>query len=135
MPKFSKASLDKLSTCHPDLQRVFKEVIKTIDCTIIEGHRGKEAQDAAFKAGNSNVKWPNGNHNAKPSNAVDVAPYPINWDVTDQENIKKWFYFIGFVMATAKAMNVKIRCGADWNGNLVFTDQKLIDLPHFEIVP
>lgn len=134
MPAFSKTSEAKLTTCDVRLQKLFREVIKHIDCTIIEGHRGKEAQNAAVKAGNSTLLYPNGNHNAFPSKAVDVAPCPVNWDVTDPENIKKWFYFIGFVAATAKSMGINIRCGADWNGNLVFNDSKLIDLPHFEIV-
>jgi hypothetical protein len=57
MPSFSKASEAKLQTCHKDLQIVFREVIKHIDCTVIEGYRGKEAQNAAVKAGNSMLPY------------------------------------------------------------------------------
>ena len=45
MPSFSGRSKEKLASCHPDLQKVFNEVIKHIDCTIIEGHRGEERQN------------------------------------------------------------------------------------------
>jgi peptidoglycan L-alanyl-D-glutamate endopeptidase CwlK len=44
MPQFGKDSLTKLSTCHPDLQKLFNEVIKHYDCTILEGHRSDEDQ-------------------------------------------------------------------------------------------
>ena len=47
MPEFSQKSLNKLNQCHPDLQRLFLEVIKEHDCTIIEGYRTKEDQDIA----------------------------------------------------------------------------------------
>lgn len=56
MPVFSKASKERLSTCHPDLQRVMNEAIKITDFTVLEGHRGKAAQDAAFAAGNSKIR-------------------------------------------------------------------------------
>ena len=51
MPKFSKESLDKLATCDARLQKVFNEVIKHVDCTIIEGHRGQETQDEYYRTG------------------------------------------------------------------------------------
>ena len=51
MPKFSQESFSKLSTCHPDLQALFYEVIKYFDCTIIEGYRNQAEQEQAFKDG------------------------------------------------------------------------------------
>ena len=45
MPKFSQDSFSKLSTCHPDLQVLFYEVIKYYDCTILEGYRNQVDQD------------------------------------------------------------------------------------------
>jgi peptidoglycan L-alanyl-D-glutamate endopeptidase CwlK len=71
---------------------VFTEVIKHFDCTILEGHRGKEAQNEAVRTGKSKVRWPNGNHNKSPALAVDVAPWPVNWQ--DRE---RFYYFGGFV--------------------------------------
>ena len=80
MPRFSQESFSKLSTCHQDLQILFYEVIKSFDCTILEGYRNEQDQEKAFKEGNSKLHWPNGKHNSSPSRAVDVSPYPIDWN-------------------------------------------------------
>lgn len=128
MPSFSQTSKDRLATCDARLQRVFNEVIKHFDCTILEGHRNKEKQDAAFASGNSKLKWPNGNHNSMPSKAVDVAPFPVDWN-----DSKRFYYFAGFVMATAKAMGIKLRFGGDWDRDTQLKDNKFNDLVHWEI--
>jgi len=65
MPQFGKDSLARLSTCHPDLQKLFNEVIKHYDCTILEGHRSDEDQLKAFNAGKSKIKS-GGKHNHAP---------------------------------------------------------------------
>ena len=80
MPKFSKASKERLATCHPDLQAVCNELIKQYDFSVLEGHRGEREQNAAYKKGTSKVRWPNSAHNKTPSLAVDLAPYLIDWD-------------------------------------------------------
>ena len=80
MPKFSQSSFSKLSTCHPDLQALFYEVIKFFDCTILEGYRNEADQESAFAKGNSKLHYPHGKHNANPSMAVDVTPYPIDFN-------------------------------------------------------
>src|ERR1700692_337198 len=71
MPMFSQGSFSKLCTCHIDLQTLFYEVIKHFDCIVIEGNRGQSEQDAAFESGYTKLRYPNGKHNAIPSNAVD----------------------------------------------------------------
>src|SRR5579871_2009363 len=76
MHYFSPKSLVNLETCHPDLQTLFKEVIQTMDCTILVGHRNQEDQEKAFEQGNSKEHWPNSKHNSIPSMAVDVLSYP-----------------------------------------------------------
>lgn len=73
MPRFSIKSRSKLHTCDERLVKLFHEVVKHFDCTIIEGHRGQKAQDAAYNKGNSKLKFPYGKHNKSPSIAVDVA--------------------------------------------------------------
>src|SRR3546814_1368291 len=80
MPQFGPASLQRLATCDERLQRVFEKVVQDLDCSVIEGHRDQAAQDKAFAEGHSKLKWPHGNHNALPSRAADVAPYPIDWN-------------------------------------------------------
>ena len=127
MPQFSEISKAKLATCHPDIQLVMNEVIKYFDCTIIEGHRGREAQNKAYNDGKSQIMWPNGKHNKIPSDAVDSVPYPINW-----KDINRICYFAGFVMAIALKMGIKLRWGGDWNQNTELKDNKFNDLVHFE---
>lgn len=129
MSNFSKVSEEKLATCHPDLQRLFHEVIKQYDCIILCGHRNEIDQNKAFEKGASKLKWPNSKHNSTPSLAVDAAPFPLDW-----QDSSRFYHFIGFVFATANFLNIKIRSGADWNGNLKFSDEKLLDLPHFELM-
>lgn len=129
MPSFSQKSLEKLSTCHPDLQRLLKECIKYVDFTILEGHRGEEAQNEAFKKGNSTLKWPDGKHNKLPSIAVDVAPWPVDFN-----NTARFYMLIGFIRGVASQLGIKVRVGADWDGDFETTDQKLVDLPHVELL-
>jgi len=135
MYKFNQISLDKLHSCHPDLQILFKEVIRHVDCSIICGHRNQKDQDAAFTAGKSKLKFPNGKHNSNPSMAVDVAPFPIVWD-----NHKRFYWFGGYVMGIAEILlqhgiiTHKVRYGGDWDGDGDITDQKFNDLLHFELV-
>ena len=74
MPKFGKRSKERLETCDNRLQLVFNEVIRYVDCSILEGHRSGERQNKLFEEGKTKVKYPNGRHNANPSRAVDVAP-------------------------------------------------------------
>jgi len=127
--RFSKKSQAKLDTCHGSLRKVFAEVIKYVDCTILEGHRGKQLQDKYFSEGKSKVKFPKGRHNQKPSFAVDVAPYPIDW--TDRE---RFHLFAGFVIGIATARGVKLRWGGDWDLDWEVNDNRFDDFPHFELI-
>ena len=128
MPRFSRKSKAKLDTCDERLQDVFKEVVKHFDCTIIEGHRGKEKQNEAYKKGNSKLKYPHGKHNKIPSIAVDVIPYPIDWE--DRERMS---YFAGFVLGIARSKGITLRWGGDWDMDTKVKDNKFDDLVHFEI--
>lgn len=129
MFKFGERSLKNLSEAHPDLQRLFHEVIKYYDCAVIEGHRPKDEQDRAFHAGKSQLKYPNSKHNKMPSMAVDVIPWPVDWN-----DWKRFYHFAGFVKGVAAQMGIKIRCGADWDSDNDFKDQTFHDMPHFELI-
>ena len=129
MPKYSARSQERLNTCHEDLQKVFNEVIRWIDCTILYGHRGKEEQDKFYKEGKSQKQWPNGEHNSLPSRAADVIPYPIDWG--DRERMT---LFAGFVLGIAKRFGIELRWGGDWNRNWEVQDNVFDDLTHFELV-
>ena len=129
MPSFGDKSKRELATCKKELQEVFNEVIKTVDCSILEGHRGEDRQNALYKEGKTKVTFPKGRHNSSPSNAVDVAPYPIDWG--DRE---RFHLFAGFVIGIAKSMGINLRWGGDWNQNFEVDDNKFDDFPHFEIM-
>ena len=129
MPKFGKRSKNALSSCDERLVKIFNEVIKTVDCSVLEGHRGQSKQDKYYEEGKSKVKYPSGRHNKLPSMAVDVAPYPIDWN--DRE---RFHLFAGFVLGIAKSMGINLRWGGDWNQNWFVDDNKFDDFPHFELV-
>jgi peptidoglycan L-alanyl-D-glutamate endopeptidase CwlK len=128
MPKFGKRSQECLNTCDGDLIFLFESVVKHFDCSVLEGHRGKKLQNKYFKEGKSKLKFPDGNHNKKPSKAVDVVPYPI--DFNDRERMT---YFAGFVKGIATVLGIPIRWGGDWNSDTQVKDNNFDDLPHFEL--
>ena len=143
MPKFGAKSSAILATVDKRLQQLFNEVIKHRDCSILEGRRSKERQNQLFKEKRSKLEWPNGKHNVLKKNelakALDAVPYPIVWP--DKKNRPKDFVkdmgrlyaFIGFVQGIAVKQGIKIRVGADWDGDHDFKDQNFDDLPHIEL--
>ncbi len=120
MPSFSARSYFQLRTCHPDLVRLFAAVIERTDCTIICGHRNKADQDQAFAGGKSKLKWPKSRHNSLPSQAVDVVPYPIDWN-----NHQRFEELAVIVKECAAQLGIAITWGGDWTS--------FRDLPHWEL--
>jgi len=129
MSIFGKVSTSNLATCHPDLQRLANEVIKYFDHSVICGHRNKKDQDKAVADGNSTIEWPKGKHNKFPSEAIDVSPYPINWK--DEEAFS---LLAGVYLGVAAMMGIKIRIGADWDGDFNTLEHSFKDRPHIELV-
>lgn len=122
-----KTSLERLSTCHPDLQRLVRDVSQRIDegeiatagisdITVLCGFRGEAEQNAAFALGRSRLQWPNSWHNKTPARAVDIAPYPLDWG--DEESFQ---VLRGYVLARAAALGVRISV-IPW------------DMPHYQLV-
>tara|TARA_R110002020_G_scaffold212480_4_gene419122 strand:- start:17478 stop:17867 length:390 start_codon:yes stop_codon:yes gene_type:complete len=128
MPKFGRRSREALATCDEKLQQVFNEVIKHIDCSILEGHRDESKQNKYFQDGKTKVKYPNGRHNSNPSRAVDVTPYPVDWADRERQTL-----FAGYVMGMARSMGIGIRWGGDWDKDFQVNDNKFDDFPHFEL--
>lgn len=126
--RFSRKSLNELETCDDRLQRLFSEVIKYFDCSILEGHRDKIKQRSMLISGKSQLDYPLSKHNSRPSLAVDVAPYPVDWKDTD-----RFYYFVGFVKGLATQMGIPLRVGADWDDDTQVKDNNFDDLVHFEI--
>ena len=57
MPKFGRKSKERLSTCDEDLQDLFNEVIKYVDCSVLEGNRSKERQNKLYDEGWYVIYW------------------------------------------------------------------------------
>jgi peptidoglycan L-alanyl-D-glutamate endopeptidase CwlK len=117
----------RLATCHPDLRRFVDAVAEGIDAgelatagvrdvTVLCGHRGKAEQDKAFADGASKLRWPNSKHNQTPSLAVDLAPYPIDWN-----NVAAFDVLRGYALGVAARLGIKLRV-ISW------------DRPHFELL-
>ena len=120
MAEFGKRSKDNLSTAHEKLQRVMNRAIKKYDFTVIYGHRSPSEQFELFKKGrelqsdgtwkkvgsvvtNIDGKSKKSKHNYLPSLAVDVAPYPIDWN-----NIQRFKDMAKIIIESAKEEGIKI---------------------------
>lgn len=136
MYKFSKRSVYNLATAEPKLQQLFNAVIEEIDCTVIYGHRTPEEQFELFKKGrerkdgwwvkvgatvtnlDGNIK--KSKHNYLPSKAVDVVPYPLDWN--DIESFKNLAIV---VKKKAEELGIEVEWGGDWTS--------LKDYPHWQV--
>lgn len=120
MPKFSKRSKKELATAHPDLQRLFNEVIKTTDCAVVCGHRGRDDQEKAFAEGFSRLRWPDSKHNKVPSLAVDVIPFPAGYS-----SVERFEELAAVVKETAKRLKISVEWGGSW--------KRFVDRPHWQL--
>lgn len=132
MYKYSNISQMHLENAHPVLQEVFKNILEFYDHTILDAYRSPETQLDLYNRGFSKTK--KGKHNTKPSLAVDAAPYPINYDLW-QDDQSDLYFFGGLVLCMAwKLFKIRIRWGGDWNMNYNFHDERdFRDLFHFEL--
>ena len=126
---YSKSSQSKLDGCHPLLRLLFETVIQRVDHTIFTGQRSESEQNRLFNERKSRVRYPNGKHNKTPSEAVDAAPYPIDWHDRERATL-----FAGFVLGTAAAMGIELKWGGDWDRDFKVKDNGFDDLWHFELV-
>ena len=129
MPRFGNRSTKELNTLHPDLKEVLNEAIKHFDFSILEGHRNEDRQSKMVQEGKSHLSYPNSKHNKVPSEAVDFAPYPI--DFSDEE---RFIYFAGFIMGIGKQKGIELIWGGDWNRDTQLKDNKFRDLGHLELL-
>jgi peptidoglycan L-alanyl-D-glutamate endopeptidase CwlK len=129
MPSFGDKSKRILSTCDPRLQELAELVVESYDITVLEGFRTNARQDELFRQGKSKLQAGESKHNQDPSLAIDIAPYPIDW-----ENPKRFYLLAGFMFQAAAGLGINLRWGGDWDRDWIHTDQTFHDLPHFEIV-
>lgn len=124
MPKLSASSQKRLDAAHPILKKLFTAVALEANITILDSQRGRAAQERAFVLGNSRAHFGQSAHNWSPALAMDVAPYPVNWD-----NIQR-FKDLGVIVkriAAKQGVADKIKWGATFKG--------LADYPHWEVTP
>lgn len=140
MPQFGQKSASRLATCERDIQKIFMEVVKHFDCSIIEGHRTAERQNEHWQKGRENdvivnkgkvVTYKDGyneksKHQSHPSVAVDVVPYPSMW-----KDKNKLIELRGVVKYCQEKLlsEGKIEKTLDNGGDL----WKGWDLPHYQI--
>lgn len=154
--KFSKSSEDKLMTCHIDLQKIMRLALQrsNVDFGISEGHRPLSIQQGYYAIGRTVDKHKStitnvdgvktkGKHNHVPSEAVDIFVANSNSSMQkktmyDEAHLS---YIAGIVDSCAKELLAKreithkVRWGGNWNSDGVIKfDQKLNDMPHFEII-
>ena len=124
MPQLGQRSKDRLLQVHPDMVRVVERAIVLVppdhDFTVICGHRNEADQNKAFKEKRTQLRWPKSKHNQLPSRAVDLAPYPIDWN-----DEKRFIWLATYMYRAAAHENVWIRWGGHWTFK---------DMPHFELM-
>lgn len=131
---FSKRSYNNLMSCHPDLQKLAKKVmdLQLFDFGISAGYRDKDEQDKLFHSGMSKVQFPDSKHNISPSMAFDFTLW-VNGRI-DWNNTEAWYMAVGVFRGVAASLGLKIRCGADWDGDFNPNNQSFHDLPHIELI-
>ena len=128
MPSFDLASAKRLSQAHPLIKKVMLAAREQIEFTIMDSQRGRDAQEYAFKKGHSKAHFGQSAHNWSPAIAVDIAPVPLTW-----KSPKPFIALSKIIMPIAKAMNVPLRWGGDWNMDGSTSDGW--DFPHYELHP
>ena len=130
MPRLGKRSKKRLEGVDERLISLLERVCKYFDITVIEGKRSQERQNMLVEQGKSKTKF--GKH--VQGKAVDIAPYPIDWNARDD-----FHYLGGFVLGIATQMGLNVRWGGDWSDSSLSENQRTTkdnsfdDLVHFEI--
>ena len=126
--KLGQRSLDRLSGVNSSLVAVLKKACESMpfDITVLEGVRSYERQQELLKQGATKVSV--SRHMS--GNAIDIAPYPIDWNDTERFKIVAHHMF-----AAAKELGIVIRWGGNWSrkDETVKSTSSFVDMPHFEL--
>ena len=126
--KLGQRSLDRLSGVNISLVAVLKKACESMpfDITVLEGVRSYERQQELLKQGATKVSV--SRHMS--GNAIDIAPYPIDWNDTERFKIVAHHMF-----AAAKELGIVIRWGGNWSrqDETVKPTSSFVDMPHFEL--
>lgn len=102
----------------PQLVHVVNLVADVMNVALTSGHRGREEQTQLHIDGYG-IAWPRSYHNHYPSEAVDIAPYPVDYD-----DLTRFYELMGIVQGICIAHGYKVTCGGHW---------KRRDFPHFQV--
>lgn len=132
---FSAVSAYNVGTLRPELRELCWTAIRCVprylDFAVTVGHRNQADQERAFRAGLSEKHWPDGEHNAIPSNAFDFRP-ASPFSAEDWADHVRFARIAGYFEALAVQLQHPIRLGLDWDGDGRSSDEKLLDLGHVE---
>lgn len=131
MPKFSKVSKERLAAAHPLLQKLMNEAIKHYDFTILQSQRGRADQERAYRQGTSGVHYGKSAHNWAPSVALDIAPYPVDWDDISRFRVLQQ----GIIKPLALKLGIPLRWGCNWDRDDNIAERGENDWPHIELYP
>jgi len=124
MYKLGKKSQERLRGVNSQLVNILFELVKIMDITVLEGVRTQERQDKLVAEGKSKTKF--SKHIT--GRAVDIAPYPIDWEDRD-----RFHYMGGMLRGISKQMGYKVRWGGDWDSDGETKDNNFDDLVHIEL--
>lgn len=131
--KLGKTSLARLQGVDETLVNVVKRAIEIseVDFTVMEGVRTLERQRELYAQGRTApgkiVTWTMKSRHIE-GKAVDLVPYPLDWNDLDKFNKIKDAMF-----QAARELDVNLRWGADWDGDGNYREKGEYDSPHFEI--
>jgi hypothetical protein len=138
MPSFGTDSRRELDTCCPELVKTLEIVVIEFDVSVLEGRRSWARQAELFRQNKTKVGPGDSDHNPPKlsdgtedpdwlSNAVDVAPYPIDW-----KDAKRFIYMAGLIIGVGRTLGFDLGWGGNWDEDqIIIDDQNFDDLPHF----
>jgi hypothetical protein len=129
--KWGAESLAVRATLDERLQLLVDKLLWYMDVSLLDGHRDEREQSTLYGQEKTQVKWPNSKHNATPSLAVDMQPYP-----RPEKEEELWAglgYMAGLCFMIAAQHGFAVRWGGDWNRNGSVADNNFDDLFHIEI--
>jgi len=138
MYQLGNKSKETLKGVHPKLVKVIERAIElsSQDFTVLEGVRTPERQKQLYAQGRTKpgpiVTWTlKSRHFVQEDgygHAVDLAPYPIDWN-----DLSKFNSIANAMFQASKELGVTIRWGADWDSDGKPRERGETDSPHFEL--
>ena len=124
-PGIKANHLAQFSSLHPEMQTLYEQfpLSDQYFLYITAGFRGKNAQNAAFRTGNSNARWGASWHNLSPSLAMDIVPIwadssrTIEWGTPRTKEVLK----------SLSSLFPGPRWGGNWHGRKDIYHYQLLD--------